>query len=337
VISGNKQSGVEIHGTGSFDNRVQGNYIGTDASGAAAIANVRSGVLISSGGNGNTVGGSAGTTGNLISGNKTSGVIVRSANTQANLISGNLIGTTASGTAALPNARDGVTVTLGAGATTIGGTLPEERNVISGNLGSGVVGDSGASVVYVIGNYIGTDVTGANPLPNGLSGVLFDGSSSNVVGGLSDARINTIAFNAGAGVTVDATSGPAFGDRILRNSIDQNGGKGIALLAGANGSQVAPTITSVTNDGTTTKVKATLAAAPSKSYRIELFSSPACDPSGAGEGATFLGAKTITTDASGKAAFSIQVPLVPAGKAITETATRQDILNTSQFSICGTS
>lgn len=337
LISGNKQTGVDIRGTSSFDNRVQGNYIGTDASGAAALGNVRSGVLISSGANGNTIGGSAGTTGNLISGNKASGVIIRSANTLANLISGNLIGTTASGTAALPNARDGVTVTLGAGATTIGGTTPEERNVISGNLGSGVVGDTGASVVYVIGNYIGTDVTGANPLPNGLSGVLFDGSSSNVVGGLSDARINTIAFNAGAGVKVDATSDPASGNRILRNSIDHNGGKGIVLVAGANGSQVAPTITSVTNDGTTTKVKATLTAAPSKSYRIELFSSPACDPSGAGEGATFLAAKTITTDASGNASFSILVPLVPAGKAITETATRQDLLNTSPFSICGTS
>jgi hypothetical protein len=167
--------------------------------------------------------------------------------------------------------------------------------------------------------------------------VLLAGSSGNTVGGASSTQRNTISFNAAAGVKVDGTSGPAIGNQILRNSINGNGALGILLTAGGNHAQAAPLITLVSNDGIKTTVKGTLTSAATKSFEIELFVSPSCDTSGSGEGATFLGAKTITTDAAGNAKYTIQVPLVPTGQALATTATRIDTSYTSHFSACATS
>jgi hypothetical protein len=333
VISGNKQMGVDIRGAGSTNNKVHDNFIGTDASGAAALGNTRYGVVIQSGASGNTVGGSLSTLPNVISGNMVSGVIVRGAGTDSNVLTGNLIGTNSSGNAALPNAQHGIEVTLGASNTTIGGNTADLRNVISGNPGSGIRAMTGSTGTTVQGNFIGTDAGGTLALGNGVNGVLLSGSSGNLVGGLSGKVKNLIAFNGSSGVKIDT----ANADQILGNSIDQNGSLGIALVGGGNDNQAAPTIVQVKSDTTRTTVKATLTSIPSKTFRIELFSSPACDPSGGGEGATFLGTKTIATDGTGAATFSIQVNVLPAGLALTETATRQDILETSQFSVCASS
>ena len=55
------------------------------------------------------------------------------------------------------------------------------------------------------------------------------------------------------------------------------------------------------------------------------------DPSGFGEGETFIGDATVITDGNGDATFTVVFAGVPAGEAITATAT--DIAgNTSEFS-----
>ena len=337
VISGNTQDGVEIRGTGSTLNDVSGNYIGTNASGGAALGNTRYGVQIRAAAASNLVGGSTSALGNVISGNQLSGVGITGAGTASNSVTANLIGTNSAGTGAVPNAQNGIEVSFSATTTTIGGNVAGVRNVISGNAGAGILGTGGASGILVMGNYIGTDVGRTNPLPNGGDGVSFAGSGGNTVGGLSAAKQNTIAFNTSAGVRVDGTSGPSNGNRILRNSIDNNGGLGIVLVAGGNNAQAAPVITKVTNDGISTTVKGTLTSVAMKTFEIDLFVSPSCDPSGSGEGATFLGAKTVTTDLTGNAKYTIVVPLVAAGQALTTTATRSDTGDTSQFSGCAAS
>jgi hypothetical protein len=78
-------------------------------------------------------------------------------------------------------------------------------------------------------------------------------------------------------------------------------------------------------------------ASASTSFHIELFSSPSCDPSGAGEGKTFLGSTDVTTDGAGHATFSSSVPALPAGQAVTATATNSTTHDTSEFSSCFTS
>ena len=67
---------------------------------------------------------------------------INGAGTTGTVVAGNKIGTNLAGTAALPNNGFGIAI-LQATATTIGGTTPAARNVISGNTNAGGVSISG--------------------------------------------------------------------------------------------------------------------------------------------------------------------------------------------------
>src|SRR4029078_1476025 len=67
VVSGNSSSGILIISGGS-GNSVVSNFVGTDAIGSTAVSNVLNGIIVS-GANGNTIG-----PGNIVSGNATNGV-----------------------------------------------------------------------------------------------------------------------------------------------------------------------------------------------------------------------------------------------------------------------
>ena len=90
VISGNSNSGVLINNAGSSNNTILGNYIGTNAAGTAAIANVR-GVFITASADNNTIGGTAAGAGNLISGNGAQGGVIIDAGCTGNAILNNSI------------------------------------------------------------------------------------------------------------------------------------------------------------------------------------------------------------------------------------------------------
>jgi CSLREA domain-containing protein len=346
VISGNNGEGLRVQGA---SNVVQGNYIGTDATGTLPLGNGAGarGVLVISGTAAtNTIGGLTAGARNVISGNGT-GIWVVSAGA-GNTIQGNHIGTNAAGTAAIGNPDDGITIQATTN-TVVGGTTAGARNVISGN-GDGVsIQGSAATGNLVQGNYIGTDATGTNPLGNLQQGVWFHSSgtpggppSGNTIGGTAAGAGNTIAFNGGTGVRVETGASNV----ILSNSIFSNGSLGIDLIpfgptpndeddgdTGANELQNFPVITEATTDGSSTTVEGMLNSRPNTTYRIEIFSSPACDPSGFGEGRTFRTAVNVTTDASGDAPFTANAGAVPEGQVITATATDPNG-NTSEFSAC---
>jgi CSLREA domain-containing protein len=88
VISGNDGSGVYVSGSGSTGNVVQGNFIGTDVTGASPLGNSGSGVHIN-GGPSNTIGGTAVGARNTIAHNGGDGVFVQSGT--GNAIRGNSI------------------------------------------------------------------------------------------------------------------------------------------------------------------------------------------------------------------------------------------------------
>ena len=80
----------------------------------------------------------------------------------------------------------------------------------------------------IIGNYIGTDITGASTLPNGSHGVeiwndMFAGGIA-LVGGAGANEGNLIRGNGGSGVFVDCGYD---GNTISRNKIFENAGKEI--------------------------------------------------------------------------------------------------------------
>jgi CSLREA domain-containing protein len=193
IISGNRQDGVFIH-TLSEDNFVQGNYIGTDITGKAALGNQETGIQVA--GNNNTIGGILGTTGNVISANVLDGVTIDGAR---NMVQGNLIGVDSAGTAALGNQGSGVVAN--ANLSLVGGTAAGNGNIISANIGDGVRVTSGA--VLVQGNYVGTDITGTLDLGNQKNGVYVFAANSIQIGGSDPGARNVISGNQLVGVFIE--------------------------------------------------------------------------------------------------------------------------------------
>ncbi|MBC8097187.1 MAG: right-handed parallel beta-helix repeat-containing protein [Akkermansiaceae bacterium] len=242
VISGNFSDGLRLAGAGVMANRVEGNFIGTDALGSIAVPNGFLGVGLYDGAVSNTIGGLAPAARNVISGNGSEGLRIQGVGVAWNWIQGNFIGTDASGNGALPNGWSGLTIFSGATSNTIGGATVAARNIISGNWSYGIaIADPGTSGNLVQGNFIGLATNGSTALPN-YSGVLLSSSaSSNTLGGTTSAARNVISGNAGSGVEI---SYAAFGNLIQGNFVgpdktganaSANGGEGIYIHDGAIG------------------------------------------------------------------------------------------------------
>jgi hypothetical protein len=324
LIAGNRRAGVVISGS---DNLIQGNRIGTDMTGTAALPN-GSGVAIGYVGSDNLVGGAAAGAGNLISGNQRDGIAI--AGGLGNRVEGNRIGTDASGTQALGNTF-GVELFSGSVLSTIGGTAPGAGNVISGNQQDGVGIYSTSNLLE--GNFIGTDASGTAPLGNQGNGIAiraFQYGYDNTIGGSDAGAGNTIANNGQDGVLVDTGTGNA----LHQNAIFGHAGLGIELRNHGNLDQGPPDLVSAQSDGSSTTVVGALSGAPSTAYRLEFFVNPVCDPSGFGQGETFLGAAEVATDATGQAPFTATLRVAAgAGQFVTATATDPSG-NTSAFSNC---
>jgi CSLREA domain-containing protein len=346
TISDNGQHGVEIVGSSSTFNKVLGNHIGTNFNGGSAFGNAGDGVRIGNASS-TTIGGTSAGARNVISGNSRNGVFISGTNTATfNKVEGNYIGTDASGTGALGNnlGNAEVGVRVETPGNTVGGTAIGAGNVISDNGGTGVsilaTDVSNATNNKIEGNLIGTDANGEGALGN-FHGVFISDAPGNTVGGTDSAAANTISGNLNQGVMILGAA--ATGNSVLRNSIFANGspgGLGIALNndgvtandnkdpdTGPNKLQNFPVITSAS----TTTVTGSLNSRPSKTFTIQFFSNPAPNfPTGFGEGETFLGEKTVTTNDRGRATFNFNTS-VSAGQLVTATATDASG-NTSEFS-----
>src|SRR5208337_3414406 len=150
----------------------------------------------------------------------------------------NLIGTDVTGTKALRNGGDGILISFTAGTTnpsslgnTIGGTTAAARNIISGNQTDGVeiyAPNGGGSGNLILGNFIGTDITGATALGNVSNGISINEASNNTVGGTGNAA-NTIGFNSDDGIEITgsgATANVVLGNYIGTNASADNLGNG---------------------------------------------------------------------------------------------------------------
>ena len=158
------------------------------------------------------------------------------------LIVGNHLGVDASGTIDRGNNARGIDLGSGSGPTTVGGTLAADRNVISGNGTDGIiVWESDNNVI--IGNYIGTDVTGLVAISNAADGVALGSTSAGNQIGQPGAG-NVLSGNGNDGFENDATGG---GNTVQANTIGlavdgdtilANGRDGIVIYNGANTTQV---------------------------------------------------------------------------------------------------
>jgi CSLREA domain-containing protein len=333
LISGNTLHGILL---GAQTGQVQGNYIGTNAAGTAAIANGGSGVNIT--GHNNLVGGNpAFGQRNVISGNAAHGIAIASS-ASMNSVQGNFIGTNGGGTLALPNAQDGIRID---GPST---TLGPMDNVIGGNLGNGVTvtgsGDN-ASITSIIGTDLGKTINLGNGSGPGNAGVSISG---NAIVSLPNP---TIAFNSGAGIAV--SSNPAVAVIVVNGSFFSNGGRAIDLTGGPppandtcdvdtgnNDLMNYPVLNSATITGSTVQVDVTFNGVPGFTHTIEFFSSNTCDPSGFGEGKTPIGTTSaVPGPAPGCSTNFLSGHLnFPAGQNVITAYARGAGGKTSEFSQC---
>jgi hypothetical protein len=330
----------------SNNNIVQGNYIGVSAAGTAGLAS-GTGILIQQNSSSNIIGGTVTGAGNIIGAFSLAGINVSSA--PNNIIQGNRIGTNAAGTSGLGGGTHGVTIGSSTG-TQIGGAAAGAGNLISGASGDGITVNLSPGTV-IQGNLIGTDVTGTVAIPNGNAGIDITnaGGASNGgrIGGTAFGAANVIAFNGTHGVVIESgnTQWP-----ILRNSIFSNVGLGITLGGrpddlsatptpndagdgdtGPNNLQNYPVIQSISSSGGMTTISGKLNSAANTTYRIEFFANDAIDPTGFGEGGTFISSTNATTNASGDASFNVSFSQIGADQRVTATATDPNN-NTSEFS-----
>lgn len=226
LISAN-DTGIYIFNTSG--NTVQGNLIGVILAGSSALKNVNNGIVMD-GSSGNLIGGTDSSARNLVSGNGASGIYLNGAGATGNLILGNYIGVGISGSGAISNAVDGISL-IGAPGNTIGGTNIGAGNVISGNGQVGVyLSGSGASVNFILGNFIGTDVTGKSALGNRFAGVTASGAVGNQIG--AGGAGNVISGNVQDGIFL---TGGATGNSIQGNFIGVSAAGTNAVPNGYNG------------------------------------------------------------------------------------------------------
>lgn len=240
VISGNGGNGILISPPAQFpeivieNNRIIGNYIGVDVSGAAKIPNTLSGVTIRDAERNHVGAGSVGM-GNVISGNQQNGILINSSSGQANsnIVQGNTIGLSANGDVELGNSLNGVYI-LNSADNIIGGITPGSGNIISSNVFWGVRINGPAEGNRIQGNLIGTDSVGAIGFGNGRSGVALFDASNNIIGGDQPGSRNIISANGHLanqhGVFVGLLSpGESVGNLIQGNYIGTDATGAIAL------------------------------------------------------------------------------------------------------------
>jgi hypothetical protein len=310
VISGNTSSGVYLYGAGATGNTVEGDFIGTDASGSGALGNGTGVELIYA--PYNNIGGYA--AGNVISANTLDGVFIEGSTAWGNVVQSNMIGTDVSGSSPLGN-YIGVFV-YEAPNTSIGSEWGY-GNTISDNRDDGVaILGSDARFNHVQNNTI------MNNSGNGVT--ITDWASDNTVGGFFYwwSEGNTIALNSGYGVSVES----GIENTIRANSVYGNALGGINLYPGANNDQPAPILLGADS---VFQLVAFQFYAPPGTYTLDFYSNDL----GTGQGRTYLGSMTVTVGSTGMTEDAFRTPTIPlsSGESITATATDSSG-NTSVFS-----
>ncbi len=228
--------GIQLSGS---NNKVEGNFVGTDSSGLGTNVgpqdpgNKLSGVIIAQGTTGNIVGGTTPESHNIISANSGAGVRI-SSSSSSNSVQGNFIGIAKNG-GLLGNSRSGVEI-VEASDNTVGGNTAGASNTIAGN-GGGFSGGNGVTVV------------GAGAAGNRI-------------------LRNSITANEDLGIDL---SNAGLGDGVTPNDPKDPD-------AGANGLLNFPVLTSATSSGNETTINGKLNSKPNKNFVLRFFSNPPTDP-----------------------------------------------------------
>lgn len=237
-----------LNNAAASSNRIEGNFIGTDANGTSALGNGNAGIGVFGTNNNNTFGGTTAAARNLISSNLRGELLISGANASSgNVIEGNFIGTDRSGSASLGSSTE--VYLFNAPATTVGGLTVSSRNILSGG-GTGISfngnGTNALTGTVVQGNYIGLDVTGFSALGNN-GGIDYNAASGTTVGGTVAGAANYISGNLSSGINMAGigTSGNVIQGNFIGTDVSGaiplgNNGDGISI-ANATGNTIGGT------------------------------------------------------------------------------------------------
>jgi len=334
VLSGNSVGGIHITGTvtaPASGNTIQGNFVGVAADGKSSVGNRTEpapaagaaegnnlyGIQIS-GGDNNTVGGTAPGSRNVV-GLCADGIVLDNG-AQGNLIQGNFLGVGADGVTPAGNIQHGIVLhSSNTFAVPIGPPQPNEPGVSFNLLGGTAAGAgnlvefNGTGGIAIFGNPV--SASGQPNIDNPIEGnSIFENSRSNgVIPQLGIDLTNQFKYPKDDGVTA-------------------NDSQGHGAPNDPNNFQNFPVLTSATSNGGVTNITGTLSSAPNSTFRIELFASDPDPLNLPAEGQQFLGFANVNTDANGDGSFnaSLNVP-ISNGRIITATAT-DAVGNTSEFS-----
>ena len=318
IVSGNASTpnngdGIRVNGNGST---IRGNYVGVGANGECIGNGEGQGISVT--GDNNIIGGNTAAARNVISCHTTVGrgdgidiVGGFGSVSTGNIVQGNYVGTNINGQVETGYGNNtGIVILADAEDNLIGGTGAGEGNVVAGN-GEGIANLSFQALIAsnnsILGNKIFSNTGGT------LSSLGIDNFQTN----------DFVTF-----VNVNVTLNDA-------NDIDFGG-----TNTGSNHYLNFPVINSITStDGQVTinyDLDINDAEAGATGYRVEFFANDAADPSGYGEGQTFLGYQNVAGDVTGQTATFTLPSGVEGNKFISATTTMTDNSNdgfghTSEF------
>ena len=273
LISGNASDGVLID-SGSRNNVLNGNFVGTTVNGDAAIGNAGDGVWIRRA-DGNSLTGCRFVNNpfvyyNVLSGNGQNGL--RVTDSDKVLVQGNFFGIGANNTAIVANRLDGIRVDGRSANTQVGGVIPL-GNVSAGNGRNGIE-VAGRARGFITFNTFGGLLAFKGAAPNGRDGLLITST-----GGDNLARTNVFSGNRGngielagraRGVTIDPDIAglTTSGDAVL-----PNGGDGVLIHGAAHGNVVGGSRRSVIPQNTFSGNKGYGLAITGRAHGNRVFSS----------------------------------------------------------------
>ena len=250
------------------------NYIGLHVDGSA-FGNSGDGVFVSSLSSYNKIGdnptAASGFIGNVISGNGGNGVSLHGS--YGNILVDNHIGTNVEGSAAIANGQNGILLTDGAGGNVIGGTafvdtstgavnnptgskgtttpvfvVPALGNLVSGNIGNGILITNNSQNNVLNGNFVGTSADGNAAIGNGGNGVLILNASNNSLIGCDFVDnpfvyYNVLSGNGGNGLRITNSNNVTvqanfFGVGANNATVVMNGQNGILVDGNSQNVQV---------------------------------------------------------------------------------------------------
>lgn len=343
VISGSGVDGIQL-GLGDFT--IQGNLIGTDASGSRALPNTGYGIAVTGDGNPGAIliGGTAPNAGNVISGNGTAGIGITAAGIRSLDIQGNKIGTNASGNLPIPNGTDGITAYDG--PSRIGGTAAGAGNVIAFNTRAGIAaGESPAGVgrTYVAtilensifgngtlgidlggvfiagGGATANDPTDSDVGPNDyqnfpvMTSVTRVSGGTRIVGSLQSLPNKTYTIQIFGNDAVEA-SGQVQGKTLLSSfavTTDASGAASFDRIV-ADSSSVAFGATATDDAGKTSEFGGVTAPPPTASADVSVSASASVDSARPGDQITYRFVVTVPAGGPSPTNPSLTIP-IPAG------------------------